>query len=47
MLIGAVAVISIALLIFVNDPLGRFVFGFVAIMSLIQLWRLRRRYSSR
>jgi hypothetical protein len=45
--IGAVIVVSIALFIFVNDPIGRFVFGFVAIVSFVQLWRLRRRYSSR
>jgi hypothetical protein len=42
MLIGAVIAISIALFIVVDDPIGRFIFGFVAIVSAVQLWRLRR-----
>ena len=45
MVMGAVLVISIALAIFVADPIGRFVFIFVAIVCAIQLIRLRSRYT--
>jgi hypothetical protein len=43
MMIGAVIAIALALAIVVSDPIGRFIFLFVAIVSGVQLWRLRRR----
>ena len=42
MIIGAVTVVSIVLLVAIDDPSARFVFGFVAVASLIQTWRIRR-----
>ena len=42
MLMGAVTVIAIALLIVIDDPVARFIFGFVAVAGLIQTWRARR-----
>ena len=45
MVMGAVLVLSIALAIFVSDPVGRFVFVFVAVVCLVQLIRVRRRYT--
>jgi|GEM_PF-4982642 len=45
-MIGAAFAISVGLLIAVDDAVGRFVFAFVALVSVVQLWRLRRRYSS-
>ena len=41
-MMGAVLVLSIVLLIVVSDPLGRFIFAFVAVVCLVQLWRLGR-----
>ena len=46
MLMGAVLVTAIALAIFVSDPVGRFIFIFVAIVSLVQFIRIRRRHSN-
>ena len=46
MIMGAVTAIALALLIAVNDPVGRFIFGFVAVASLIQTWRARRHWKS-
>lgn len=46
MIIGAVTVIAIVLLIAIDDPVARFVFGFVAVASLVQTWRARRRLKS-
>jgi hypothetical protein len=46
MIIGAVTVIAIILLIAIDDPVARFLFAFVAIASLIQTWRARRRLTS-
>jgi hypothetical protein len=45
-LIGAVTVIAIVLLITIDDPVARFIFAFVAIASLVQTWRARRRLTS-
>ena len=42
LMMGAVLVLSIVLLIVVSDPLGRFIFAFVAVVCLVQLWRLGR-----
>lgn len=46
MIVGAVTVISIVLLLAIDDPSARFVFGFVAVASLIQTWRIRRQGKS-
>ena len=42
LIMGVVLVLSIVLLIIVSDPLGRFIFAFVAVACLVQLWRLGR-----
>jgi hypothetical protein len=42
LMMGVVLVLSIVLLIVVNDPLGRFIFAFIAAMCVVQLWRLGR-----
>jgi hypothetical protein len=42
LMMGVVLVLSIVLVIVVSDPLGRFIFGFVAAVCLVQLWRLGR-----
>jgi hypothetical protein len=46
MFMGAVTVIAIVLLIAVDDPVGRFIFGFVAVAGLVQTWRARRHGTS-
>lgn len=49
MMVGAMTAIAVALLIVINDPGARFVFAFVAVIGLIQTFRIRRRlrHSSR
>jgi hypothetical protein len=42
LIMGVVLVIAVVLLIVVNDPIGRFIFGFVVLVCLVQLWRLGR-----
>ena len=42
LMMGAALVISLVLLFIVNDPVGRFIFGFVALVSVVQLWRFGR-----
>ena len=46
MIVGAMTAVAIALLIVLNDVTARVVFGFVAIVGLIQTWRIRRRWRS-
>ena len=46
MMVGGMTAIAIALLIVINDTTARFVFGFVAVVGLIQTWRIRRRSRS-
>jgi len=46
MVMGAMTVIAIVLLIAVHDPIGRFIFGFVAVVGLLQTWRARRHAKS-
>jgi Flp pilus assembly protein TadB len=42
LMMGVALVLAVVLLIVVNDPIGRFIFGFVALACLVQLWRLGR-----
>ena len=42
LMMGAVLVVAVVLLIIVSDPIGRFIFGFVALICVVQLWRLGR-----
>jgi hypothetical protein len=44
---GGVLAVAIALLLVVSDPVGRFIFGFVALACVVQLWRLGRLMRSR
>jgi hypothetical protein len=41
-IMGAVLAIALALAVAVDDPVGRFIFGFVAVACVVQLWRLGR-----
>jgi hypothetical protein len=46
MIVGGMTAVAIALLIVISDTTARFVFGFVAIVGLVQTWRIRRRWRS-